>query len=36
MMVVEQEECCGVLLMANQVSAFADTCLGRETQERHI
>jgi len=29
MMVVEEEESCGVLLMANQVSAFANTCLGR-------
>jgi len=29
MMVVEEEESCGVLLMANQVSAFADTHLAR-------
>jgi len=29
MMVVEEEECCGVLLMANQVLAFAATRLGR-------
>ena len=29
MMVVEEEENCGVLLMANQASAFANTRLGR-------
>jgi len=29
MMVVEEEESCGVLLMENQGSAFANTHLGR-------
>jgi len=29
MMVVEEEEMCGLLLMANQASAFANTHLGR-------
>ena len=29
MMVVEEEERCGLLLMANKASAFADTHLGR-------
>jgi len=29
MMVVEEEERCGLLLMANKALAFADTRLGR-------
>ena len=29
MMVVEEEESCGLLLMANQALAFANTRLGR-------
>jgi len=29
MMVVEEEKSCVLLLMPNQVLAFAETCLGR-------
>ena len=36
MMVVEEEESCGLLLMANQVLTFADTHLERWMQEQHI
>jgi len=36
MMVVEEEEICGLLLMPNQALAFAETCLGRWMWEWHI